>query len=132
MMNTMGPDLGLGRHTDQENPVQHHLAKLNTFKGENGERLDDFVYQVGEFATFHDWDPIETCRQARTNLRGVALAYIHRTPLPPHTWKELKDLLMHRFQPRDLTAAETSQDGLATVGPPSPSRDGYRPISNGA
>ena len=31
-------------------PVQHRLAKLDTFKGENGERLDDFVYQVEEFA----------------------------------------------------------------------------------
>ncbi len=30
-------------------PVQHRLAKLDTIKGENGERLDDFVYQVEEF-----------------------------------------------------------------------------------
>ncbi len=61
-------------------PVQPRLAKLDTFKGENGERLDDFVYQVEEFATFHAWDHIETCRQARTHLRGVALAYIRRAP----------------------------------------------------
>ncbi len=32
-------------------PVQHRLVKLVTFKGENGERLDDFIYQVEEFAT---------------------------------------------------------------------------------
>ena len=50
--------------------VQPRLAKLDTFKGENGERLDDFMYQVEEFATFHAWDQIETCRQARTHLRG--------------------------------------------------------------
>ncbi len=79
------------------------LAKLDTFKGENGERLDDFVYQVEEFASFHAWDQIETCRQARTHLRGVALAYIRRAPLPPRTWEELKDLLTRWFQPRDLT-----------------------------
>ncbi len=33
-------------------PVQHRLAKLDTFKGENWKRLDDFVYQVEEFANF--------------------------------------------------------------------------------
>ncbi len=37
-------------------PVHPRLAKLDTFKGENGERLDNFVYQVEEFATFHAWD----------------------------------------------------------------------------
>ena len=42
--------------------AQPRLAKLDTFKGENGERLDDFVYQVEQFATFHAWDQIETCR----------------------------------------------------------------------
>ncbi len=61
-------------------PVQHCLAKLNTFKGQNGERLDDFVYQVEEFATFHAWDQVETCRQARTHLSGVVLAYIRHAP----------------------------------------------------
>ncbi len=50
--------------------AQPRLAKLDTFKGENGERLDDFMYQVEEFASFHAWDQIETCRQARTHLRG--------------------------------------------------------------
>ncbi len=40
--------------------AQPRLAKLDTFKGENGERLDDFVYQVEEFASFHAWDQIET------------------------------------------------------------------------
>ncbi len=90
-------------------PVQPRLAKLDTFKGENGKRLDDFVYQVEEFATFHAWDQIETCRQARTYLRRVALAYIRHAPLPPRTWEELKDLLMRRFQPRDLTSAYKAQ-----------------------
>ncbi len=89
--------------------AQPRLAKLDTFKGENGERLDDFVYQVEEFATFHAWDQIEMCRQARTHLRGVALAYVRRAPLPPRTWEELKDLLMRRFQPRDLTSAYKAQ-----------------------
>ncbi len=90
-------------------PVQPRLAKLDTFKGENGERLDDFLYQVEEFATFHAWDQIGTCRQARTHLRGVVLAYIRRSPLPPRTWQELKDLLTQRFQPRDLTSAYKAQ-----------------------
>ncbi len=90
-------------------PVQPRLVKLDTFEGENGERLDDFVYQVEEFATFHAWDQIETCRQARNHLRGVALAYIRRAPLPPPTWEELKDLLTRRFQPRDLTSAYKAQ-----------------------
>ncbi len=86
-------------------PMQHRLAKLDVLKGEIGEKLDDFIYQVEEFATFHEWDPMETCRQARTHLRGVALAYIRRTPLPPRDWTELKTLLPQRFQPHDLTAA---------------------------
>ncbi len=83
-------------------PVQHRLAKLDVFKGEIGEKLD-------EFATFHEWDPMETCRQARTHLRGVGLAYIRRTPLPPRDWTELKTFLTRRFQPRDLTAAYKAQ-----------------------
>ncbi len=90
-------------------PVQHRLAKLDVFKGEIGEKLDDFIHQVEEFATFHEWDPMETCRQARTHLRGVTLAYIRRTPLPPRDWTELKTLLTQRFQPRDLTAAYKAQ-----------------------
>ncbi len=57
-------------------PVQHQLAKLDVFKGEIGEKLDDFIFQVEEFATFDEWDPTETCRQAQAHLRGVALAYI--------------------------------------------------------
>ncbi len=57
-------------------PVQHRLAKIDVFKGEIGEKLEDFIFQVEEFATFHEWDPMETCTQARTHLRGVALAYI--------------------------------------------------------
>ncbi len=90
-------------------PVQHRLAKLDVIKGEMGEKLDDFIFQVEEFATFHEWDPMETCRQARTHLRGMALAYIRRTPLPPRDWTELKTLLTRRFQPRDLTAAYKAQ-----------------------
>ncbi len=62
-----------------------------------------------EFATFHEWGPMETCRQALTHLRGVALAYIRRTPLPLWDWTELKTLLTRRFQPRDLTAAYKAQ-----------------------
>ena len=62
-----------------------------------------------EFATFHEWDPMETCRQARTHLRGVALAYIRRTPLPLRDWTELKTLLTRCFQPHDLTAAYKAQ-----------------------
>ncbi len=89
-------------------PVQPRMAKLDTFKGENGERLDDFVYQVKEFATFHAWDQIETCRQARTHLRGVALAYVRRAPLPSRTWEELKDLLTRRFQPSRLLRTRPS------------------------
>ncbi len=90
-------------------PVHHRLAKLDTFKVENGKRLDDCVYQVEEFATFHAWDQVETCRQATTHLRGVALAYIRRAPLSLRTWQELKDLLTRRFQPHDLTSAYKAQ-----------------------
>ncbi len=90
-------------------PVQHCLAKLDTFKWGDWRRLDDIVYQVEEFATFHAWDPVETCRQAWTHLRGVVLAYIRCAPLPPRDWTELKDLLTRRFQPLDLTAAYKAQ-----------------------
>ena len=89
--------------------MQHRLAKLDVFKREIGEKLDDLIFQVEEFATFYEWDPMETCRQARTHLRGVALAYIRRTPLPSRDWTELKTLLTRRFQPRDLTAAYKAQ-----------------------
>ncbi len=74
-------------------PVQHRLAKLDVFKGEIGEKLDDFIFQVEEFATFHEMDLMETCRQARTHLRGVALSFIRRTPVPLRDWTELKTLL---------------------------------------
>ncbi len=98
------------RHTSRPAPlVQHRLAKLDVFKGEIGEKLDDFIFQVEEFATFHEWDPMETYRQPRTHLRGVALAYIRRTPLHPRDWTELKTLLTRRFQPRDLKAACKAQ-----------------------
>ncbi len=90
-------------------PVQPRLAKLDTFKGESWERLDDFVYHVEEFATFHVCDQIETCRQARTHLRWVALAYICCMPMPPCTSEELKDLLTRWFQPCDLTSAYKAQ-----------------------
>ena len=40
---------------------------------------------------------------------GEVLAYIHRAPLPPRTWEELKDLLTRRFQPCDLTSAYKAQ-----------------------
>ncbi len=94
----MGP-----RYTGRPaHPVQHRLAKLDVFKGE-------IIFQVEEFATFHEWDPVETCRQAQTHIRGVALAYIRRTPLPPLDWAELKTLLTRRFQPRDLTATYKAQ-----------------------
>ena len=89
--------------------MQQRLAKLDVFKGEIGEKLADFIYQVEVFRTFHEWDPMETCRQARTHLRGVVLAYIRRTPLPPQEWAELKTLLTRQFQPRDLTAAYKAQ-----------------------
>ena len=74
------------RYTASPPPMQHRLAMLDVFKGEIGEKLDDFRYQVEEFATFYKWDPMETCRQAWTHLRGMALAYIRRTPLPPQDW----------------------------------------------
>ncbi len=86
-------------------PMQHRLAKLDVFKREIGEKLDDFIFQVEEFVTFHEWAPMETCRQARTHLRGVALAYIRQTPLSLWDWTELKTLLTRHFQPLDLTAA---------------------------
>ncbi len=89
--------------------AQPQLAKLDTFKGENRERLDDFVYQVEEFATFHAWDQIEICQQARIHLRGVALAYVRHALLPPRSWEELKDLLTRRVQLRDLTSAYKAQ-----------------------
>ncbi len=100
----------LPRHTAwPAPPVQHRLAKLDVFKGEIGEKSDDFIFQVEEFATFHEWDLMEMCRWARTHLRGVALAYIRRTPIPPRDWTELKTLLTRRFQPSDLTAAYKAQ-----------------------
>ena len=43
------------------------------------------------------------------DLRGVALAYIGHTPLPPRDWTEWKVLLTRRFQPRELTAAYKTQ-----------------------
>ncbi len=98
------------RHTARPDPpVQHRLAELDVFKGEIGEKLDDFIFQVEAFATFHEWDPMEMCRQAPTHLRGVALAYIRQTLLPSRDWTEVKTLLTRRFQPSDLTAAYKAQ-----------------------
>ena len=48
------------RHTVRPGlPIQHRLAKLDVFKGEIGERLDNFIYQVEELP-LHAWDPVET------------------------------------------------------------------------
>ncbi len=68
-------------------PGQHCLAKLDVFKGENGDRLDDFIYDVEEFAVFHTWDPVESCRRSRTHPRWVSLTYVQGTPLPPRNWR---------------------------------------------
>ncbi len=51
--------------------MQHRLAKLDVFKGEIGEKLDDFIYQVEEFATFHKWDPM--AGSDTSERRGVSL-----------------------------------------------------------
>ncbi len=58
---------------------------------------------------FYNWDEQETCRQARAHLGGTDLAYVRCAPFPPHTWEELKTLLMKWFQPRDLTATYKAQ-----------------------
>ncbi len=104
-----GAVLGPRLPTRLGSPVQNRLTKLDVFKGENGESGWVYIYQVQEFAAFHAWDPVETCRQASTHLRGVALACIWCTPLPPRNCPELRDLLMQRFQPRDLAAADKAQ-----------------------
>lgn len=69
MMSTMGLHSGLCCQLD---PAHHSNrwagSKLDVFEEENGERLDDFIYQVEEFAAFHAWDPVETCMQVRTHL----------------------------------------------------------------
>ncbi len=79
------------RYTTRPAPLmQHRLAKLDVLKGEIREKLDDFIFQVKEFATFHVWDPVETCKQDQTHLMVIALAYIRQTPLPPRDWTELQ------------------------------------------
>ncbi len=86
-----------------------HLAKMQDFQGEGRDRVDVFFDHVEELADFYHWDGRETCRQARAHLRGTALAYVKRAPFQPRTWKELKALLLQRFQPRDLTATYKAQ-----------------------
>ncbi len=86
-----------------------HLAKMQDFQGEGSDRLDSFFDHVEELANFYRWDGRETCRQARSHLRGTVPAYVKRAPFQPRTWEELKALLLKRFQPRDLTATYKAQ-----------------------
>ncbi len=71
--------------------MQQRLVKLDVFKGEIGEKLDDFIYQLEEFATFHEWDLTETCRQARTHLRGVGVGLHHTNPSTPAGLGRIED-----------------------------------------
>ena len=82
---------------------------MQDLQGDGSVALDMFSDQVDELSRFYHLDEQETCRQARAHLRGAALAYVRCAPFPPHTWEELKTLLMKRFQPRDLTATYKSQ-----------------------
>ncbi len=76
------------------------------FLGEIGERLDDFIYQVEEFAAFHAWDPMQAGQDTPAGSR-ISLHPMH--PMPLRDWTELSDLLTRRFQPRDLTTADKRQ-----------------------
>ena len=82
---------------------------MQNFQGDGSVALDMFCDQVDELSQFYHWDEQETCRQARAHLRGTAVAYVRHAPFPPHTWEELKTLLMKRFQPRGLTATYKAQ-----------------------
>ncbi len=86
---------------------QVRLAQMQDFQDDRSVTLDMFSDQVDDLSRCYYWDEQETCRQARAHLRGTALAYVRHAPFPPHTWEELKTLLMKRFQPRDLTATHT-------------------------
>ncbi len=85
-------------------PVQHRLSKLDVFKGGNGERLDNFIYQVEEYAAFHAWDHAWEYTPARNSI-GLYL---------PHTFAPMELARVEGFvdpavQSRDLTAAYKSQ-----------------------
>ncbi len=85
------------------------MAQTQDFQRDGSVTLAMFSDQVDELSRFYHWDEQETCRQARAHLRGTALAYVRRAPLPLRTWEELKTLLMKCFQPRDLTATYKAQ-----------------------
>ncbi len=62
---------------------------MQEFQVEGGDiRREDFINQVEEFVTFHHWEGIETCWQARAHLRGVVLDYVRRTLLVLRDWVE--------------------------------------------
>ncbi len=86
-----------------------HLAKMQDFQGEGSDRLDSFFDHGEELADLYRWDGRETCRQARSHLRGTALADVKRAPFQPRTWEESKALLLKPFQPTDLTATYKAQ-----------------------
>ncbi len=97
------------RHHDQKclDAIQiAHIAKMQDFQG--GDRLDTFFDHIKEVADFYRRNEPETWRQARAHLLGMALAYMNRAPFQSQTWKELKALLLKRFQPRDFMATYKS------------------------
>ncbi len=49
------------------------------------------------------------CHQARAHLRNTSLSYVKHAPFMPHSWVELKALLLKRFQLRDLMATYKTQ-----------------------
>ena len=85
------------------------LGQTGYLQGRERGEAGRFCLSGRGICNFPCMGPIETYRQARTHLRGVALANIRHAPLPPRTWEELKDLLMRRFQPRDLTSTFKAQ-----------------------
>ncbi len=88
---------------------QVRLAQIQDFQGDGSVTLDMFSDQVDELSCFYQWEEQETCHQAQAHLRGTALSYVRHAPFPPHTWEEVKTLLMKRFQPKDLMATYKAQ-----------------------
>ncbi len=64
--------------------TQVRLAQMQDFQGDESVTLDMFSDQVDELSCFYHWDEQETCRQAQDHFRGTTLAYVRRTPFPPH------------------------------------------------
>ncbi len=72
VMSSPGPSASWGQSPSLTRLTTNHVAKVEEFAGEDNTKLDDFINQVKEIASFYGWYGIETCHLARAHISKLA------------------------------------------------------------